>query len=215
VLGCGRQRCLPHLEQAAALQAFGLATGALRGRPLFVQFCANDPDTLLAAARLAEPHCDAIDLNLGCPQHIARRGRYGELLNGQPSPAHLDVSGRQRILDQGPWTGMVRNADVHRSEHAGAVLPRLRDGAAARAGAFLMDELPLVERMVAALAAGLRKPVSVKIRIFPELERTLAYARMLQAAGASLVAVHGRTRVQKDNSAHGADWDAIRVCLGG
>ncbi len=45
-----------------------------------MQFCANDPDTLLAAARLAEPHCDAIDLNLGCPQHIARRGRYGELL---------------------------------------------------------------------------------------------------------------------------------------
>lgn len=42
-----------------------------------MQFCANDPDTLLAAARLAEPHCDAIDLNLGCPQHIARRGRYG------------------------------------------------------------------------------------------------------------------------------------------
>ncbi len=74
-----------------------------------------------------------------------------------------------------------------------------------------MDELPLVEAMVAALAAGLTKPVSVKIRIFPELERTLAYARMLQAAGASLVAVHGRTRAQKDNSAHRADWDAIRV----
>ena len=74
-----------------------------------------------------------------------------------------------------------------------------------------MDELPLVERMVRALAAGLRVPVSVKIRIFPDLARTLAYARMLEAAGASLLAVHGRTREQKKAHMCLADWDAIRV----
>ena len=38
-----------------------------------LQFCANDPVTLLKAARLAQPHCEAIDLNLGCPQAIAKR----------------------------------------------------------------------------------------------------------------------------------------------
>jgi len=32
------------------------------------QFCGNDPDTLLAAARYVEPYVDAIDINLGCPQ---------------------------------------------------------------------------------------------------------------------------------------------------
>ncbi|KAF5958790.1 hypothetical protein HYC85_006015 [Camellia sinensis] len=123
-------------------------------RPLFVQFCANDPDTLLKAARRVEPYCDYVDINLGCPQHIARRGNYG---------------------------------------------------------AFLMDNLPLIKSLVEKLVFNLNVPVSCKIRIFPDLQDTINYARMLEDAGCSLLAVHGRTRDEKDGKKFRADWSAIRA----
>lgn len=51
-----------------------------RDRPLAVHFCGNDPDVMLAAARLVRDRCDAIDINLGCPQRIAYSGHFGAYL---------------------------------------------------------------------------------------------------------------------------------------
>ncbi|KAJ3872085.1 dihydrouridine synthase-domain-containing protein [Lentinula edodes] len=49
-------------------------------RPLIVQFCGNDPDKLLKSAKALEDRCDAVDINLGCPQEIAKKGKYGTFL---------------------------------------------------------------------------------------------------------------------------------------
>ena len=53
-------------------------------RPLVAQLCGNDPETMLKAARMVEDEVDAIDINFGCPQGIARRGNYGSFLLEQP-----------------------------------------------------------------------------------------------------------------------------------
>lgn len=79
-------------------------------RPLFVQFCANDPDVLLDAAKYAQPYCDAVDLNLGCPQGIAKKGYYGaflqedqdliyRLVNTLHLGLDIPVTAKMRILD--------------------------------------------------------------------------------------------------------------------
>lgn len=78
-------------------------------------------------------------------------------------------------------------------------------------GAFLMDNLPLIKSLVEKLSSNLNVPVSCKIRLFPKMEDTLKYARMLEEAGCSLLAVHGRTRDEKDQKKVRANWAAIRA----
>ncbi|TRX94499.1 hypothetical protein FHL15_004654 [Xylaria flabelliformis] len=122
-------------------------------RPLFVQFCANDPEHLLHAAEMVAPYCDAVDLNLGCPQGIARKGHYG---------------------------------------------------------AFLQEDQDLIYRLINTLHKNLSIPVTAKIRILETKEDTLAYAKNVLAAGASILTVHGRLREQKGHLTGVADWGYIR-----
>ncbi|KAA6403198.1 MAG: putative tRNA-dihydrouridine synthase 1 [Streblomastix strix] len=49
-------------------------------RPLIVQFNGDDPEKMLEAAKYVENYCDAIDINFGCPQNIAKSGHYGAYL---------------------------------------------------------------------------------------------------------------------------------------
>lgn len=76
-------------------------------RPLFTQFCANDPDELLRAARYVAPFCDAVDLNLGCPQGIARKGKYGAFLQEDQELIYSLINKLHLHLDV-PVTAKIR-----------------------------------------------------------------------------------------------------------
>lgn len=80
-------------------------------------------------------------------------------------------------------------------------------------GAFLMDDLDRVQHIVTTMTRELTVPVSCKIRRFDCIHQTVAYARMLEAAGCSLLAIHGRTRAQKNLNLHRASWEHMRAVV--
>lgn len=123
-------------------------------RPLVVQLCGNSPEIMLKAAKKLQGNCDAIDINLGCPQNIAKKGHYGS---------------------------------------------------------FLQDNWELVGNIVSFLSSNLEVPLFCKIRIFESIEKTVKYAKMIEASGCSLIAVHGRLREQKGQSTGFASWKHIKA----
>lgn len=53
------------------------------------------------------------------------------------------------------------------------------------------------------------KSVTCKIRLFPDVADTLEFCKMVEACGITALAVHGRTRDERDQ--HPADWSQIKA----
>jgi len=81
--------------------------GNAADRPVFVQFCSNKPEDILAAAKEVQEHCDAVDLNLGCPQGIAKKGYYGAFLQEDWGLIHSLINTLHTNLDV-PVTAKIR-----------------------------------------------------------------------------------------------------------
>jgi len=80
----------------------------------------------------------------------------------------------------------------------------------AQAGAALLKDPAKVYEIVKAVVEAIDKPVTVKIRSGWDKKsiNAIEIAKMAEKAGASLLAIHGRTRSQMYEGV--ADWDIIR-----
>lgn len=108
---------------------------------------------MLKAGKMVEKYCEAVDINLGCPQGIARKGHYG---------------------------------------------------------AYLMDDFKRIENIVETLHLNLTIPVCCKIRIFPDINKTLELAQLIEKSGCSLLTVHGRTKEQNKERVGECNWNVIK-----
>eukprot|EP00915_Cephaloidophora_sp_WS-2016_P005772 GHVH01007643.1.p1 GENE.GHVH01007643.1~~GHVH01007643.1.p1 ORF type:complete len:426 (+),score=47.75 GHVH01007643.1:87-1364(+) len=105
-------------------------------RPFFAHFCANDPEVICSAVEtlkndLPGLKADAIDLNFGCPQGIAKKGNYGSFLLSKPDlmvsmvkeldrRSHLPITCKIRLVDEDDIEATI--SLVKRLENAGAAV---------------------------------------------------------------------------------------------
>jgi len=76
-------------------------------------------------------------------------------------------------------------------------------------GAALMDNPQLMAGIVGQVLDAVSVPVTAKLRVYGNVDRTLKVVRMLEDAGASAITLHART--QHQNYAYKANWDVIRA----
>ena len=105
--------------------------GGKEDRPLIVQFCGNDPQQILLSAKVLEPYCDAVDINLGCPQDIAKRGKYGAFLQNDWDLIY-DISECQPLswlvtTIHLTYSSFPPPLPVHHSKHSAQEFVRSRD----------------------------------------------------------------------------------------
>ncbi|GIQ82963.1 tRNA-dihydrouridine synthase [Kipferlia bialata] len=125
-----------------------------RERPIIVQYAGHEARSMLRVAlRVDHRHCDAIDINFGCPQNVARKGHYGS---------------------------------------------------------YLRKHWPLVYQLIATLHVYHPLPVTAKMRLLDTPEQSVDFARLIEAAGAQMLVVHGRGPTEKQQSLSKSRWDVIR-----
>ena len=95
-----------------------------------------------------------MDINLGCPQQIAKRGLYGS---------------------------------------------------------FLLENEDLVIKILSYLSNNLKCAVTCKIRLFPDLNRTIALVKRIEQSGVKVLTVHGRTKEENKHLVRECNWDAIKL----
>ncbi|MBP3338233.1 MAG: tRNA dihydrouridine synthase DusB [Lachnospiraceae bacterium] len=126
----------------------------------------------------------------------AKEQPIGVQLFGSDPDIMAEIAGR---IEEGPYQFIDINM--------GCPVPKIVNN---HEGSALMKNPELAGKIINAMAKKCKKPITVKIRkgFNDESVNAVEIAKIAEANGAKLVAVHGRTREQYY---HGeADWDIIR-----
>ncbi|MBZ9712527.1 tRNA dihydrouridine synthase [Deinococcus multiflagellatus] len=140
---------------------------------------------------------DSEKLNLGRP-YPGEQGRVVQLFGADSEVLAEAVARAER------WF-----APAALDLNMGCPVPKIRG----RGGACLLQTPEVAYELVRAMKSATALDVSAKIRLGWDHDRSLEVAQGLEAAGAALITVHGRTSAQRYTGE--ADWDAIaRVAAG-
>ena len=131
------------------------------------------------------------DLNIGRP-YAGEQGRVVQLYGAEPD---ILAEGSRRAHD---WFGAAA-IDLN----MGCPVPKIKG----KGGACLLLTPEVAYALVSAMKGAVPVDVSAKIRLGYDRVRAVEVAQGLEAAGAALITVHGRTSVQRYTGQ--ADWDAI------
>ena len=176
----------------------------LLDRPLIGQLCGHDPATVLAAAQLLAPYVDGIDLNCGCPQNIARRGKYGAYLLEQeqilvPLVRHLaqhlriPFSIKVRLLP-----APFRNFHINNHHHNQNPTSTISTTTTTKDEDDEDDD---------------DDDTNQDATDFDIATASLQLYGKLVEAGVHLLTIHGRTRHQKQDLIGRADWTTIKKAV--
>ena len=160
--------------------------------------------------------CHALGAALTCTEMVSARAlvyrdkKTESLLFCPPEhhPVAAQIFGHEPeiMADAAPYALELSGADILDINMGCPVGKIVRSGD----GSALMRDPDLAGRIVEAVAKAVDRPVTVKFRKGWDggSVNAVEFARVLEQAGASAIAVHGRTRTQM--YAGKADWDIIR-----
>jgi tRNA-dihydrouridine synthase B len=123
----------------------------------------------------------------------SRKTRLRQDHAGEPGPISVQIAGSD--------PAMLADAARH-NVALGAQIIDINMGCPAKkvcnvlAGSALLENEPLVARILEAVVAAVSVPVTLKVRTGPDRARrnALRIARVAEAAGVQMLAIHGRTR---------------------
>ena len=199
-----------------------LSESAIEVKPTVVQIATHDPEVAVKAANMilemsgsrdslktgGDCPIAAIDLNLGCPQGIARKGRYGSFLHDEFPELTYNVLAELR-------------SKVPRQ--IGKQMPNLCNAFVVLCNIRLLYLEHFIRCINAGITAKIRLPPTTSDADSGRLGNMSGVDRAPQSidermrclidCGVDLITVHGRTRFENKVAVGPADWTSVRQCV--